>query len=112
MLAAIKHPCYPWKHVNIEPNLKLLQDIVGGDLEQVKNNFTNAIMYCNEMGDTLRYSPNFLIYDHASMRNPIACIKGTVVMFGPVDEEGKETHLSVSLFEETIRYIKEIPCPL
>lgn len=99
-----------WEWIDIpdnskDDNLKLLQDLVKGNIELVPNYYNNVIMYCNEEGKLLNLKPNFVIYEKPYETREIDVIVGTIVMLGPVDEDGKTTNLTEAMFLDTQKII-------
>jgi hypothetical protein len=105
---AIKRPGKDWEHKDIISSFTNLQAIIGGYIESVPNTYTNAVMYADEEGLLKNLNSNFLVYENPYDDDPIAHIVGTVIMFGPRDEEGNETDLTMELFEKTIKCIEAL----
>lgn len=103
MRVAIRLPGEPWEIKNIENTLTNLQEIIGGYIQVVPNLYTNAVMYCHEEGKLLGLPLNFAIYENDCDDDCIDEIVGPVIMFGPTDEDGRETDLTDELFEKTIK---------
>ena len=108
MKAAIKQPGMPWVHEDVKPKIEYLNEVCEGYIELVPNFHTNAIMYCNEEGKMLGFKPNFYIYETEFEGEPLDLIVGPVIMFGPSDDEGNETDLTMELFEKTIKCIEAV----
>lgn len=108
MKVAIKRPGKDWEHKDIISNLTNLQAIVGGYIELVPNTYTEAVMYADEEGLLKGLNANIAIYDNPYDGDEIAIIVGTVIMLGPYDKEGKETDLTMELFEKTIKCIENL----